>query len=436
ALKACPYLGCTGGPYVVWTLWGVSPDVLCAGNDSTYRFIDDVLGEIIDIFPSKYIHIGGDECPKDRWEECPKCQAKIKALGLKKDAKGTPEEKLQSHLIHHATDFLTSRGRNVIGWDEILEGGLAPGAIVMSWRGQGGGIEAARQDHDVIMVPNDYFYFDYYQSVDVDKEPIAIGGYVPLEKVYSFQPIPSELTPEQGKHILGVQANLWTEYIPTFSQAQYMELPRMAALAEVQWSDAPKDYEGFLQRLCHLVKHYDASGYNYARHIFDVTGTLTPDVERKAIVVTLSTVDDAPIHYTLDGSDPTASSPVYTDPIVLDGSTLVKAVAIRPSGESRQYSASVNFNKATGRPVALLTSPHPRYAAKGGATLTDGLRGYGSYNSGRWLGYSGPLVAEIELDEGEEISQLTFSNKVETGSWIFDIRAAKVEVSDDGNTYT
>lgn len=437
ALKAYPELGCTGGPYEVWCMWGVSPDVLCAGNDSTYRFIDDVLGEIIDIFPSKYIHIGGDECPKDRWAECPKCQAKIKELGLKKDASGTPEEKLQSYLIHHATDYLTSRGRNVIGWDEILEGGLAPGAIVMSWRGQGGGIEAARRGHDVIMVPNDYFYFDYYQSVDVDQEPLAIGGYVPLEKVYSFRPIPAELTPEQGKHILGVQANLWTEYIPTFSHVEYMELPRMAALAEVQWSDAPKDYDGFLQRLCQLVNHYDASGYNYARHIFDVTGTLTPDVERKAIAVTLSTVDDAPIHYTVDGTDPTASSPLYTGPVLLDNSTLVKAVAIRPAGVSRQYTSSVNFNKATGRPVKMLTSPHPRYAANGGATLTDGVRGHGAYNSGSWLGFVGqPLVAEIDLGEGEEISQLTFANEIETGSWIFDVRAVKVEVSEDGKTFT
>ena len=437
ALRAYPYLGCKEQDYEVWREWGVTPEVLCAGNDSTYAFIDDVLGEIVDIFPGKYIHVGGDECPKERWEECPKCQAKIKELGLKKDAAGTAEEKLQSHVIHHAADFLASRGRNMIGWDEILEGGLAPGAIVMSWRGQTGGIEAARLGHDVIMVPNDYFYFDYYQSDIIENEPEAIGGYVPLEKVYSFQPIPADLTPEQGSHVLGVQANLWTEYIPTFSHVQYMELPRMAALSEVQWSEAPKDYTAFISRLVRLINHYDALGYNYARHVFDVTGTLTPATESGAVIVTLSTVDGAPIRYTLDGSEPTAESPLYEEPLALKESAAVRAIALRPSGASRVYSADVNFNKATGRPVTLLTTPHPRYAASGGATLTDGLRGRGTYNSGHWLGFVGePLVAEIDLGDGEEVSQLKFYNDVVTGSWIFDTRAVKVEVSDNGTYWT
>lgn len=178
ALTAYPNLGCTGGPYDVWQIWGVSDDVLCAGNDSTYKFIDTVLGEIVELFPSEYIHVGGDECPKTRWKECAKCQAKAKALGLKADSHGTVEEKLQSHIIHHASDFLASKGRKMIGWDETLEGGLAPGAIVMSWRGEAGGIEAAKRGHDVIMTPNNYMYFDYYQSLDRENEPEAIGGYV------------------------------------------------------------------------------------------------------------------------------------------------------------------------------------------------------------------------------------------------------------------
>lgn len=437
ALRSYPQLGCTGEQYEVWRMWGVTPEVLCAGNDSIYAFIDDVLGEIVDIFPSKFIHIGGDECPKERWEVCEKCQAKIRELGLKKDAAGTPEEKLQSYLIHHASDFLASKGRSIIGWDEILEGGLAPGAIVMSWRGQGGGIEAARLGHDVIMVPNDYFYFDYYQSVDIDNEPEAIGGYVPLEKVYSFQPIPAELTPEQGRHILGVQANLWTEYVPTFSHVQYMELPRMAALSEVQWSDAPKDYDAFIQRLLRLVNHYDAAGYNYARHIYDVTGSLAPDPEHHAIVVTLSTVDGAPIRYTLDGSEPTAGSALYEGPLTLTEAAAVRAIAERPASPGRVYSADVNFNKATCRPITLLTTPHQRYTANGGATLTDGVRGRGTYNSGHWVGFVGePLIAEIDLGDGEEVSQLKFYNDIVTGSWIFDTRSAKVEVSDDGTAWT
>lgn len=276
ALTAYPNLGCTGGPYEVWKIWGVSEDVLCAGNDETLKFIDDVLGEIIQIFPSEYIHVGGDECPKVRWTKCPKCQDRIKALGIKADKNHTAEEKLQSFIINHAEKYLNDHGRQIIGWDEILEGGLAPNATVMSWRGEGGGIEAAKQKHDVIMSPNTYLYFDYYQSKDVEQEPEAIGGYLPLERVYSYEPMPASLTPEEQKYIKGVQANLWTEYIPTFSQVEYMELPRMAALADIQWTNPEhKDYQDFLQRLVRMVKIYDVYQYNYAKHVFDVTARLS-----------------------------------------------------------------------------------------------------------------------------------------------------------------
>ena len=263
ALASYPELGCTGGPYDVWCRWGISEDVLCAGNDSTYAFIDDVLGEIADLFPSELIHVGGDECPKVRWRECPKCQAKIAELGLKTDDHYTKEAKLQSYVMAHASDFLASKGKRIIGWDEILEGGAAPGSVIMSWRGEKGGIEASKLGHDVIMTPNTYFYFDYYQSEDRDNEPYGIGGFLPLEKVYSYEPITEDYTPEQAAHIIGIQANLWTEFIASFAHAQYMELPRMAALSEVQWSSAPKDYEAFFQRLPQMLRHYEANGYNY-----------------------------------------------------------------------------------------------------------------------------------------------------------------------------
>lgn len=268
ALAAYPNLGCTGGPYEVWTQWGVSDNVLCAGNDAVLTFIDDVLSEVMDVFPSEYIHIGGDECPKTKWTTCPKCQARIKALGIQGDDKHSKEEYLQSFIINHAEKFVNNRGRRIIGWDEILEGGLAPNATVMSWRGEKGGIEAAKQKHDVIMTPNTYLYFDYYQAKDTEKEPLAIGGYLPVERVYSYEPMPATLTPEEQKYIIGVQANHWTEYIPTFSQLQYMSLPRWAALAEVQWSNpAKKNYENFLTRLPRLVQVYDAEGYKYATHV-------------------------------------------------------------------------------------------------------------------------------------------------------------------------
>ena len=436
ALTAYPELGCTGGPYDVWQIWGVSEDVLCAGNDSTYKFIDDVLGEITEIFPSEYIHVGGDECPKVRWAECVKCQAKIKELGIKATKEHTAEEQLQSHVIHHASDFLATKGRKMIGWDEILEGGLAPGAIVMSWRGEDGGIKAAKQAHDVIMSPNSYLYFDYYQSLDREKEPDAIGGYIPVERVYSYEPLPAALTPEEAAHIIGVQANLWTEYIPTFAQVQYMELPRMAALAEVQWSNAPKDYKAFSARMPQMFAHYNANGYNYARHMFDIAGKITPDPENKSLKLQLSTVDDAPIHYTLDGTEPTEQSPEYTAPVDLRESCTVKALAFRPAGNSALFTDSVTFNKATAKPAKLTTEPHHQYVANGAKTLTDGKFGTNGFNNGDWVGYVGkPLVAEIDLEEPTEISSVAIRTCIDTGSWIFDAKSVEVAVSDNGKDF-
>lgn len=270
ALASYPELGCTGGPYEVWCNWGVTDQVLCAGNDSVYTFLDDVLGEVADLFPSEYIHIGGDECAKGEWEKCAKCQAKIKELGIKADKEHTAEQKLQSHVTKHVSDFLASKGKKIIGWDEILEGGIADDATVMSWRGEAGGIKASEMGHDVIMTPNTYLYFDYYQSPDKDKQPLAIGGNLPIDKVYSYEPVTEAMTPEQAAHIKGVQANLWTEYIPTFAQAQYMALPRWAALAEIQWMQpGTRDYAAFYKRLQHLAKIYDAEGYNYCTLAFE-----------------------------------------------------------------------------------------------------------------------------------------------------------------------
>lgn len=271
ALCAYPELGCTGGPYEVWMRWGISKDVLCAGNDSTYAFIEDVLDEIVDLFPSELIHIGGDECPKARWQECPKCQAKIKELKLKTDEAGTAEQKLQAHFMKHASDYLATKGRRIIGWDEILEGGAAPGATIMSWRGTKGAIAAAKSGHDAILTPVQYCYFDYVQAdPDItDEQLLSYGTYLPVEKVYSFEPVDSALTPDEAKHILGAQANLWCEYIPTLSYAEYKLLPRLAAMSEVQWC-APerKDLERFMERLPRMAEIYDAEGFNYAKFAF------------------------------------------------------------------------------------------------------------------------------------------------------------------------
>lgn len=272
ALAAYPELGCTGGPYEVWTRWGISEDVLCAGKEETFSFLEDVLTEVMDIFPSEYIHIGGDECPKDRWRNCPLCQARIKELGLKAHDNFSAEEELQCYVTGRIQRFLNDHGRKIIGWDEILDGTLAPGATVMSWRGTEGGIRAAELGFDVVMTPNSHLYFDYYQSRERDKEPLCIGGYVPVEKVYSYEPYEG-MAPGTEDHILGVQANLWTEYIGTDEFLEYMLLPRLCALSEVQWCNADrKDYTRFDSSLDHTFQMLDAMGYTYAKHVRGLIG--------------------------------------------------------------------------------------------------------------------------------------------------------------------
>ncbi len=259
-LAAFPELGCIGGPYKVRTSWGVEPEVFCGGNDKTFEFLENVLDEIITLFPSKIIHIGGDECPKDRWKQCPKCQQRIR------DNQLGDEHGLQSYFITRIEKYLNSKDRSIIGWDEILEGGLAPNAMVMSWRGTQGGIDAARSGHYVVMSPTSYCYFDYYQSENHATEPPAIGGLVTLEKVYSYDPVPAELSDQQKKYILGVQANLWTEYIPTPKQAQYMAYPRALALAEVAWTNPQnKSLPDFMQTLNNELKRFDILKINYRK---------------------------------------------------------------------------------------------------------------------------------------------------------------------------
>ena len=438
ALASYPELGCTGGPYEVSGQWGIRDDVLCVGKEKTFEFIENVLLEIIDIFPSKYIHIGGDECPKVRWEKCPKCQARIKALGLKSDKNHSKEERLQSFVINHIEKFLNDHGRQIIGWDEILEGGLAPNATVMSWRGESGGIEAAKQKHDVIMTPNTYLYFDYYQAKDTENEPFGIGGYLPMERVYSYEPMPASLTPEEQQYIKGVQANLWTEYIATFSHAQYMVLPRWAALCEVQWSTPDKkNYEDFLSRLPRLIKWYDAEGYNYAKHVFDVKAEFTPNPADGTLDITLTTIDNAPIHYTLDGTEPTSTSPVYDGALKIKENADFSAIAIRPTGNSRVVSEKIDFSKSSMKPIVANQPVNKQYEFKGVSTLVDGLKGNGNYKTGRWIAFRGnDMDVTIDLKQPTEISSVAISTCVEKGDWVFDTRGLSVEVSEDGTNFT
>jgi len=268
ALSAYPELGCTGGPYTTWTRWGVSDQVLCVGKESTFAFLEAVLTEVAELFPGEYIHIGGDECPKTAWKACPDCQALIRTLGLQDDGRFTAEQYLQNYVTKRVQDFLATKGKKIIGWDEILEGELAPGATVMSWRGTEGAIQAAAEGFDAILTPTSHCYFDYCQAEDPSTEPLSIGGYVPLEKVYSMDPLEG-IDPAGAHHILGVQANLWTEYISTPEQLEYMLLPRMLALSEVQWCPAgQRDWFRFLRVLReHEFAVLEQAGYNYRKSL-------------------------------------------------------------------------------------------------------------------------------------------------------------------------
>lgn len=438
ALTAYPELGCTGGPYEVERTWGVFDDVLCPGKEHTFTFLEDVLTEVMELFPSKYIHIGGDECPKVRWEECPDCQNRIKELGLK-DAEHKKEFYLQSYVTARVEKFLNDHGRSIIGWDEILEGELAPNATVMSWRGMQGGIEAAKMNHDVIMTPTTYCYFDYYQTQFIDDEPFGIGGYVPVELVYSFEPAPDILTKEQKQHILGAQANLWTEYIKTSEHVEYMLLPRLAALSEVQWMQPDKkDYDEFLTRLPQLTLLYDKLNYNYATHVFDVHPLLTANFDNNSLDVSLSTIDNSPIYYTLDGTNPDENSNQYSEVLSIKESTELKAVSIRENGsKSKLYSESVKVNKSTFKPTKLLTKPAGGYEFSGAGMLVDGLFGANTnYKTGKWIGFQGnDLIAVIDMQEPTEISSLSINNAVITGDWIFDTSEIIIEASDDDSNY-
>lgn len=434
ALAAYPELGCTGGPYEVWKKWGVSEDVICAGNEDAMKFLEDVLLEVLEVFPSEYIHIGGDEVPRDRWEKCPKCQAKIKELGLKDDDKHKAEDYLQSYVMSRMERFLESHGRRIIGWDEMLEGELAPNATVMSWRGSEGGYKAAKMHHNVIMTPNDVLYFDYYQTLDTDSEPISIGGYNPVKKVYLYEPVPDGLTEEEKQYILGPQANIWTEYTADFSLLLYRMIPRIGALAEMQWClPEQKNYEDWVQREFRLSKLYDLYKWNYAKHIFDLEVKITPVVDESYIEVDISKLVDGEIMYVIDNQEPQK----YSKPLKINENCRLTCYIIRPDGShGKHISTDFDLSKASMKPIRLKTQPNKQYAYNGEQVLIDGLRGGTNYRSGRWLGWFGEnLDATIDMLEPTEISEVRFNLNVNMKDWIFNAKSVKVLVSDDGNDF-
>jgi hexosaminidase len=325
ALSAYPELSCTGGPFEVGTVWGVIEDVYCAGDDKTFEFLQDVLTEVMELFPGKIIHIGGDECPKTRWKACEKCQARIKSLGLK------DEHELQSYFIQRIEKFVNSKGKKIIGWDEILEGGLAPNAAVMSWRGISGGIAAAKANHFVVMSPGTHCYFDHYQGLF--NEPKAIGGFTSLEKVYSYEPVPAELNEEEAKYIMGAQANMWTEYIETTDHVEYMLLPRMLALSEVVWSPKPlRNVNDFLERMKFQYDYLLSKNYNFRIPTPAESGERF--INRNDKLQLNSPITDSKIYYTTDNSEPTSNSLEYTSPLIVGDKAIVKAKTFLKNGKS------------------------------------------------------------------------------------------------------
>lgn len=428
ALSAYPELACTKGPFEPAIKWGVFDDVFCP-KEETFTFLENVLDEVIQLFPSQYIHIGGDECPKTRWKECPHCQELIRKNNLK------DEHGLQSYFIHRIEKYVNSKGRKIIGWDEILEGGLAPNAAVMSWTGIKGGVEAAKTGHFAVMTPGSYCYFDHYQG-DPATEPNAFGGFTPLDKVYSYNPIPEELNAEQSKYILGVQANLWTEYILDFKQVQYMIFPRLLALSEVGWGTAdPKNYKEFEGRVINEFKVLDKMGINYAKSIYNINGKVQPRVGGISYKLSTSQKPEG-IRFTTDGSVPTENSQTYDVPIPVSKTMTIKSAYFEGGLQSVVSSQDFVISKTTGKPITLESQPDENYSFGGEFTLVDGIIGNQKQLGKTWLGFQGKdVVATIDFGQKTRFSEVYFNTLDNKGSWIHFAKSAQIFVSDNGTDF-
>lgn len=432
AIAAYPMLSCSQKPQLPMTGGNYSGMAAnyCAGNEEVFTFLEEVLTEVVDLFPSKYIHIGGDEVDKTSWKTCPRCQARMKTLGLKN------ENELQSYFITRMEKFLISKKKRMIGWDEILEGGLAPEATVMSWRGEAGGIEAAKMKHEVVMTPDNPLYFDHYQA-GPEGEPLAFGGFNTLKKVYNYEPIPKELNEEQAKYVLGAQANIWTEQITTKEHLEYMLLPRMLALAEVVWSPAQaKNWNGFSERLKYHFKGFEQKGYRFSPGNYTVA--INPVVNNGKLTAELSSdAINGAIFYTLNGEQPTIGSSKYTGPIKIDATGVLKAVyAVNGTvmGLVPAKQAFV-FHQATAKHVAYTNPVSPNYLANGPNSLTDGIRGTNAVNK-YWHGFNGQdLIATIDLGAQTSIGSISLGCLQNYKDWIMMPRWVKFELSDDGITF-
>ena len=423
-LMAYPELSCSGKPY--------QNGDFCIGNEKSFTFMEDVLAEVIDLFPSEYIHVGGDEAGKSAWKKCPKCQALMKEKGMKS------VDELQSYMIHRAEEFLISKERKLIGWDEILEGGLAPEATVMSWRGEDGGIKSARMGHDVVMTPGNYMYLDFYQA-DPKTQPYAIGGYTPIKKVYSYDPVPADsLTAEECRHILGVQANTWTEYIQTPEHLEYMMFPRALAVAEIGWTPQElRTWEDFKLRMNAHISKLQGMGIRTFTLSDELEVTMQVDTAGREIEVILDAEKyPAEIRYTTDGSVPVASSALYAGPITVQDSAHIKAAIFRDGVlQGTPTEKKVDYHRAINKPIHYNSKLYEGYMAGGTNALLDGYRGGLTYLDGRWQGYLDDLDCVIDMEEETDIHKVSIRFMQLIGPGVFQPGQVELLTSEDGENF-
>ena len=423
-LMAYPELSCSGKPY--------QNGDFCIGNELSFTFMEDVLAEVIDLFPSEYIHVGGDEAGKSAWKKCPKCQALMKEKGMKN------VDELQSYMIHRAEEFLNSKDRKLIGWDEILEGGLAPEATVMSWRGEDGGIKSARMGHDVVMTPGNYMYLDFYQA-DPKTQPYAIGGYTPIKKVYSYNPVPADsLTAEECRHILGVQANTWTEYIQTPEHLEYMMFPRALAVAEIGWTPQElRTWEDFKPRMNAHISKLQGMGIRTFTLSDELEVTMQVDTAGRKIEVILDAEKyPAEVRYTTDGSTPVASSALYAGPITVQDSAHIKAAIFRDGVlQGTPTEKKVDYHRAINKPIHYNSKLYEGYMAGGTNALLDGYRGGLTYLDGRWQGYLDDLDCVIDMEEETDIHKVSIRFMQLIGPGVFQPGQVELLTSEDGENF-
>ncbi len=430
SLAAYPEYSCTGGPFEPAKTWGVFKDVYCP-KEETFIFLENILTEVCELFPGKYIHIGGDECPKDRWKECPHCQELIRKENL------AGEHDLQRYFTNRIAGFLKTKNKTTIGWDEILEEGLDTNAVIMSWRGYMGGSAAAVKGHFAVMSPYTHCYFDMYQSRYSDGR-MAIGGYLPIDQVYRFEPVPDVLNVNQAKFILGAQGNVWSEYISDDQRLQEMIFPRMAALAEVVWSPVDKkDFDGFSSRLVLHFKLLRFLNLKFSTALFDISSRVSPNGDKGLNIDLFSSYPRGKIYYTTNGTVPDLTSKPYSGKISVDQSTVIRAILYEGAQRlGSDFSQVFNLNLATGKEVMLANPPHVEYSRGGGFSLVNGVTGNLPWIPGEWLGFMGQdLEATIDLGSVQSISRVFVDVLKDELGKIYLPREVTVSVSTEGKVY-